>query len=159
MASVTDVARSAPADDVDRNLALLAYGLLFFAVFFAGLPALIAVAIAYAKRRKVAPFIAGHHRFQIFIFWVGFALTLLAALSAFAGIAWMMAQVVATAVHSRWNGWDTTTLPPIRVDTGTIAMFAAAGVLGVMTGLWLFVTSAYGFSRLASQRSIRQTAP
>ena len=67
--------------------------------------------------------------------------------------------MVATAVHSRWNGWDTTTLPPIRVDTGTIAMFAAAGVLGVMTGLWLFVTSAYGFSRLASQRSIRQTAP
>jgi hypothetical protein len=30
-------------------------------------------------------------------------------------------------------------------------------VLGVLTGLWLFVTSAYGFSRLASQRSIRQT--
>ena len=158
MAAVTDVASSTPPDDVDRNLALLAYGLLFFAVFFAGLPALIAVAIAYAKRREVAPFIAGHHRFQIFIFWVGFALTLLAALSAFAGIAWMLAQVVA-AVHSRWNGWPSAALPPLRVDTATVTMFAAAGVLGVMTGLWLFVTSAYGFSRLASQRSIRQTAP
>ena len=32
--------------DVDRNLALLGYGLLFFAIFFAGVPALIAVAIA-----------------------------------------------------------------------------------------------------------------
>lgn len=159
MAAVTDVARSAPADDVDRNLALLAYGLLFFAVFFAGLPALIAVAIAYAKRREVQPFIAGHHRFQIFIFWVGFALTLLAALSAFAGIAWMMGQVVVSAVHSRWNGWDSVVLPPIRVDAMTMAMFGAAGVLGIITGLWLFVTSAYGFSRLASQRSIRQTAP
>ena len=159
MAAVTDVASSTRPDDVDRNLALLAYGLLFFAVFFAGLPALIAVAIAYAKRREVAPFIAGHHRFQIFIFWVGFALTLLAALSAFAGIAWMMAQVVATAVHSRWNGWDNVALPQMRIDFMTMAMFGAAGILGVLTGLWLFVTSAYGFSRLASQRSIRQTAP
>jgi len=159
MATVTDVASSTPTDDVDRNLALLAYGLLFFAVFFAGLPALIAVAIAYAKRREAAPFIAGHHRFQIFIFWVGFALTLLAALSAFAGIAWMMAQVVATAVHSRWNGWDNVALPQMRIDFMTMAMFGAAGILGVLTGLWLFVTSAYGFSRLASQRSIRQTAP
>ena len=159
MAAVTDVASSTPPDDVDRNLALLAYGLLFFAVFFAGLPALIAVAIAYAKRRDVPPFIAGHHRFQIFIFWVGFALTLLAALSAFAGIAWMMAQVVATAVHSRWNGWDNVALPQMRIDYMTMAMFGAAGILGVLTGLWLFVTSAYGFSRLASQRSIRQTAP
>ena len=159
MAAVTDVASSTPPDDVDRNLALLAYGLLFFAVFFAGLPALIAVAIAYAKRREVAPFIAAHHRFQIFIFWVGFALTLLAALSAFAGIAWMMAQVVATAVHSRWNGWDNVALPQMRIDFMTMAMFGAAGILGVLTGLWLFVTSAYGFSRLASQRSIRQTAP
>ena len=158
MAAVTDVARSAPTDDVDRNLALLAYGLLFFAVFFAGLPALIAVAIAYAKRRDVQPFIAGHHRFQIFIFWVGFALTLLAALSAFAGMAWMMAQVVLAAVHSRWNGWDTVVLPQMRVDGLTFAMFGAAAVLGVITGLWLFVTSAYGFSRLASQRSVRQTA-
>jgi len=158
MAAVTEVARSTPAEDVDRNLALLAYGLLFFAVFFAGLPALIAVAIAYAKRRDVAPFIAGHHRFQIFIFWVGFALTLLAALSAFAGIAWMMAQVVLAALHSRWNGWNNAAPPPIRVDDGTVTMFAAAAILGVLTGLWLFVTSAYGFSRLASQRAIRQTA-
>jgi uncharacterized membrane protein len=158
MVAVTDVARSAPHDDVDRNLALLAYGLLFFAVFFAGLPALIAVAIAYAKRRDVQPFIAGHHRFQIFIFWVGFALTLLAALSAFTGMAWMMGQVVVAAIHSRWNGWDTTVLPQIRVDTMTMAMFGAAGVLGIITGLWLFATSAYGFSRLASQRSVRQTA-
>src|ERR1700761_3083235 len=119
MAAVTDVARSTPTDDVDRNLALLAYGLLFFAVFFAGLPALIAVAIACAKRREVQSFIAGHHRFQIFIFWVGFAMTLLAALSAFAGMAWMMGQVVLAAVHSRWNGWDSVVLPPIRVDAMT----------------------------------------
>jgi len=148
MATVTEVARSAPSPDIDRNLALLAYAFLFFAVFFAGLPALVAVAIAYAKRRDVGPFIAGHFRFQIFIFWVGFAMTLLAALSAFAGTAWMMAQVVATAVHGGWS----------MRDAPTMTLFGAAGVLGVLTGLWLFVTSAYGFSRLASQRAIRQTA-
>jgi hypothetical protein len=33
-------------DDLDRNLAFVAYGLLFFACFLAGAPALGAVAIA-----------------------------------------------------------------------------------------------------------------
>ena len=51
-------------------------------------------------------------------------------------------------------------LAPVELHVGRaffIFVSAAAG-LGVLTGLWLMVTSAYGFIRLASQRSIRQTA-
>ena len=55
MSLASDVVRSPESQDVDRNLALLAYGLLFFAIFFAGVPALVAVAIAYSRRREAAP--------------------------------------------------------------------------------------------------------
>ena len=41
MSAASDLAGNRPSDDADRNLALLAYGLLFVAIFFAGLPALI----------------------------------------------------------------------------------------------------------------------
>ena len=47
---MTAVQTTVAHDEVDRNLAFVTYGLLFFSVFFAGVPALIAVAIAYARR-------------------------------------------------------------------------------------------------------------
>lgn len=159
MAAATNLATSSGDDDVDRNLALLAYGLLFFAVFFAGVPSLVAVAIAYAKRRHTTPLIASHHRFQIFIFWVGFGLTVVAAALALASIGWMLAEVIVTAIHSRWEGWTTVAaLPPFRIGPTTVAFGSAALTFGLLAGLWLLVTSAYGFIRLASQHSIRQTA-
>ncbi len=158
MTTVSDLAKSTPKDDVDRNLALLAYGLLFFAVFAAGVPALIAVAIAYAKRRNVDDFIARHYRFQIFIFWVGLALTLLAALSALTVMGWMLAEVVITALHGGWSGWDTISLAPIRIDATTMVLFGITVALGALTGLWMLATSAYGFVRLASKREIHHTA-
>ena len=65
--------------DLDRNLGLLAYALLFFAIFLGGLPALIAVAIAYARRHSAPPWIASHHNFQIWVFWIGLGLGLLMA--------------------------------------------------------------------------------
>ena len=45
-------------DDLDRNLAFVAYGLLFFACFLAGAPALGAVAIAYARRHDASAMLA-----------------------------------------------------------------------------------------------------
>lgn len=62
-----------------RNLALVTYGLLFASIFFTGIPALIAVIIAYSQRDE-APQVAirSHHDFQIKIFWVAFALTMAA---------------------------------------------------------------------------------
>ena len=80
MSSVSDYAPASRSDEVDRNLALLAYGLLFVGVFCAGLSALAALAIAYARRRQAGALVASHHRFQIFIFWVGFVPALLSGL-------------------------------------------------------------------------------
>ena len=51
MSIASNYATTRESADVDRNLGLLAYGLLFFAIFFAGVPALIAVAIAYSRSR------------------------------------------------------------------------------------------------------------
>ena len=158
MTTASEIRRASQADDVDRNIALLAYGLLFFAIFFAGAPALIAVAIAYARRREVDPFVASHHRFQIFIFWIGFALTLLAALSGLAALLSIVGDLVHVAMQARWDGWNVIHMANLHLGRPFFAFVTAAAGLGVMTGLWLLVTSAYGFIRLASHHSIRQTA-
>jgi uncharacterized membrane protein len=146
MSIASNYAAGRESADVDRNLGLLAYGLLFFAIFFAGVPALIAVAIAYSRSRDTGCTVRSHHRFQIYIFWVGFALTALAALSGLAAVLSILLQVVSGALR------------PIQF-TGAVAAFSVATVaLGVLTGLWLLVTSSYGFIQLATHRPIRQTA-
>lgn len=153
----SDVATPSRSDDADRNLAMVGYGLLFFAIFFAGVPALIAAAIAYARRRNADAAVRSHFRFQIFIFWVGFALTLLAALSGLTGLLVLIGQVVRGAVDGKWDSIDTVIFSQVHVGA-VVACFATAGVLAVATGLWLLVTSTYGFVQLASRQSIRQTA-
>ena len=146
MTIASNYAAGRESADVDRNLGLLAYGLLFFAIFFAGVPALIAVAIAYSRNRDANCTVRSHHRFQIYIFWVGFALTALAALSGLAAILTILVKLVAGE------------LGPITF-TGAVAAFSVATVtLGVLTGLWLLITSSYGFIQLATHRPIRQTA-
>ncbi len=158
MTTASEIRRTSPTDDVDRNIALLAYGLLFFAIFFAGAPALIGVAIAYARRRDVDPFVASHHRFQIFIFWIGFALTLLAALSGLAALLSILGDLVKMVMKARWDGWDVIQTADLHVGRPFFAFITAAAGLGILTGLWLMVTAGYGFIRLASLHSIRQTA-
>jgi uncharacterized membrane protein len=156
MTPVSETARTS-GDDADRNLALLAYGLLFFAIFFAGAPALIAVAIAYTRKAKVPRLIRSHHRFQIFIFWTGLALTLLAALSGLAAVVTALVTIVGAAMHSGWNA-QAFIVHPMHLGKVMAVFTTAAVLLGIVTGLWLMASSAYGFIRLASHRSIRQTA-
>lgn len=144
-------------DEVDRNLALLGYGLLFFAVFFAGVPALVAVAIAYARQRNTDCAVRSHFRFQTFVFWVGFALTLLAALAALAALVLLAGEIVRGVVDGRWDRLDAVVFSQVHV-TAVMVLFGVAGGLAALTGVWLMVTSAYGFILLASRQSIRQTA-
>lgn len=158
MTTTSEIQQANPTDEVDRNIALLAYGLLFFAIFFAGAPALVAVAIAYARRRDVAAPVASHHRFQIFIFWIGFAMTLLAAFSGLAALLSIIGDLFQEVIHGGWTGWDAIEAADLHVGRAFVAFAAAAAVLGALTGVWLLVTSAYGFIRLASNHSIRQTA-
>ena len=144
MSSVSEYVPDSRSDEVDRNLALLAYGLLFVGVFCAGLSALVAVAIAYSRRKRAAPLVANHYRFQVFVFWVGFVPALLA------GICGMVAAILALI------GLLT---DPSRPPVGGILSFAGiALVLAIAAGAWLMVTSLFGFIRLASQQTIGQTA-
>ena len=157
MTSASEIGRASQSADVDRNIALLGYGLLFFAIFFAGAPALIAAAIAYTRRRDVDRTVASHHRFQLFIFWVGFAMTLLAALSGLAALLSIVGDLLGVVVHSHWTSWDTIQTTSLHVGRAFFIFAAAAGGLGVLTGLWLMATAGYGFIRLASSHAIPQT--
>jgi uncharacterized membrane protein len=157
MATASDIVTTHAEDEVDRNLALLSYGLLFFAIFFAGLPALVAVAIAYARKRNTECAVRSHYRFQVFIFWVAFALTLLAAFAALTGLAVLAGEIIRGVIDGRWDSLDTIAFKEVHV-AAVMVLFGIAGVLAVLTGVWLMVTSAYGFILLASRQSIRQTA-
>src|SRR5947207_8419202 len=111
---MTAVQTSAVAhDEVDRNLAFLTYGLLFFSIFFAGVPALIAVAIAYARRKDADPLVRGHHSFQIWIFWVGFLMALLAGAAGLTAITMMFAQALKLSALNNWHGWGAVRLSDV----------------------------------------------
>jgi uncharacterized membrane protein len=157
MATASDIVTANREDEVDRNLALLGYGLMFFAIFFAGVPALVAVAIAYARKRSTECAVKSHFRFQVFIFWVGFALTLLAALAGLSALVILAGEIIRGMIDGRWDRLDTIVLSQVHV-AAVMVLFGVAGVLAVLTGVWLMVTSAYGFILLASRQSIRQTA-
>src|SRR5829696_6439022 len=83
--------------DTTMNMAMLGYALLFASIFFAGLPALIAVVIAYAHRKEGSRALRNHFNAQIRIFWVGFALTLAAAACALAGLVAGLGEIIKVA--------------------------------------------------------------
>jgi uncharacterized membrane protein len=141
--------------ELDRNLAFLAYGFLFFAVFFAGAPALIAVAIAHSRRNSADPLIRRHHAYQIWVFWIGFGLALLAGGSALA----FLVTGVMELVNAGSGEIRTLEQMMARVsDSNAFFTFlTAAIVLTLLSGLWLSAASAYGFFRLASGKPIVQT--
>jgi uncharacterized membrane protein len=144
--------------DLDRNLGLLAYALLFFAIFLGGLPALIAVAIAYARRRAAPPWIASHHNFQIWVFWIGLGLGLLMAGAAMVALVSAFIKVIGAATHTgAFAGWDEVW---VRLSSSNVIAVSVVAffVMFVLTGLWLAGTSAYGFVRLASGLSMGQSA-
>jgi uncharacterized membrane protein len=149
-------ARASTSPEVDRNLAFLAYGLLFFAVFFAGAPALIAFAIAHARKDTATPLVARHHRYQIFVFWIGFGLALLASASGLAMLVVSAAKLIDVAAAN-------TTMVDLHQVFAQIGesrapiFFVSALVLTLTTALWLVGASAYGFFRLASGKAIVQT--
>lgn len=147
------------ASDLDRNLALLAYALLFFAIFLGGLPALVAVAIAYARRQNSPPWIASHHSFQIWAFWISLALGLLmagCAMVAFVSAFTKVIEAVTHHGHGAVMGWDELWL---RLSSSNLIAASVVGffVMFVLTGLWLAGTSAYGFVRLASGLAMGQS--
>ena len=144
-----------------RNLALVNYGLLFASIFFAGVPALIAVIIAYSQRDEAPPALRSHHDFQIRIFWVAFALTMAAGAC---GLGALISGVGELLEFTRANGWqDFNTvnidLSRLQFDGRIVALLVSAVVLSLLAGLWLIAAPAIGFIRLVSARGIGLTSP
>ena len=153
---MTAIDQAGAVPEVDRNLAFLTYALLFFSIFFAGVPALIAVAIAYARRKDADPFVRGHHSFQIWIFWVGFTLALFAGAAGLSAVMLAAGEAIRQASAENWQGWRALRVADI-VGPLTLTFGALFVVLGVCAAVWLATTSLYGFVRLASLRPMRQT--
>ena len=103
MGSMLEDAGRARQGETARNLALVNYGLLFAAIFFAGVPALIAVIIAYVQRDEAPARIRSHHDYQIRIFWVAFALTLAAGVAFLTALVSGLSELIA---YTRMNGWE-----------------------------------------------------
>jgi uncharacterized membrane protein len=153
---MTYEASAGRGSETARNIALVNYGLLFAAVFFAGVPALIAVIIAYAQRDEATPTLRSHHNFQIRIFWVAFALTLAAGICFLAAI---VNGVGALLEFTRVNGWDSfdsiqIDLSRLSIDGTIVGLVVASIVLTFLGAVWLIAAPAFGFIRLASERAI-----
>lgn len=146
--------------DTDRNLAMVIYGLMVAAIFFAGVPALIGVIIAYAQRDNVSPALAQHHRFQIRIFWAAFILSLIAGVCALTAAVLSVGDIIA---FSQAGGWDKlfageATVADMRIDTVAFVLIGVAILLSILTGLWLIAAPAVGFIRLANISKAGQQA-
>jgi uncharacterized membrane protein len=139
-----------------ENLAMIAYGLLFASIFFAGAPALIAVVIAYSQRREATARIRSHFDFQIRVFWAAFVLTLVAASCGLAGVIGGLGEMINAASITRIERIDSISidLSHITIDGRVIALIVAAFVLGFLSSVWLLGASAVGFIRLASERGM-----
>ena len=146
-------------NDVERNLALLAYGLMFFAIFLSGLPALIAVIIAYSRRKDktASPLVLTHYGFMVWVFWIGCGLALLTAA---AGIATIFASLIQLFGHANLPALNSWTEFQTRIaGSSSVALFLiSTAVLFALTGLWLAGSSAYGFIRLASGLPMSETS-
>ena len=143
-----------------RNLAYINYGLLFASVFFAGVPALIAAIIAYSQADEAPPAIRSHHRFQIKIFWIAFALALAAGISFLGVVINVTGELFQFSRIAGWAHGDNVNidLSRVTVDRTLIALLISTAVFSALGGIWLVLAPAAGFIRLASERGMGHSA-
>jgi len=157
---MTETSAGAGRGDVDSNLALLNYGLLFVSIIFAGMPGLVAVVIAYSQRDVANLAIRSHYNFQIRIFWVALILTVIAALAALGAMAVGLGQLIDTGFHGDWDAWDSIAFDgsDVRVDPAVIALLGVTALASLAAAVWLLVAPLVGFIRLATQRAMGDRA-
>ena len=149
--------------EAERNLALLAYGLLGVSVFFAGITALVAVIIAYTLHDAANETLSGHFRFQIRIFWVGVVcilLTIVAGIVATFGAVGNLLHAAPPADLVRtidlWG--HVIDLSRLRITPLVVIAATVAGGAAIFGALWMILASTIGFIRLASARHMGETA-
>ena len=157
---MTEVSVSPARGETDRNLALLGYCLLLGSILFAGLPGLAAVVLAYVQRDVAPPAIRSHFNYQIRIFWVALALTVIAALSALGAVAVGVGQIVDVGMHGQWDAWDGVAFDgsDIRIDPAIVVLLGVAAGAVVAATLWTILAPIVGLIRLASQRGMGERA-
>lgn len=130
--------------DTERVMGLIGYGLLFSAIFFAGVPAIVAVIMAYTQRGAASPVLRDHYRFQIQIFWIGMLLGLIAGICGL----WAVIDVFTDAGGRQMH--ENVDVSDLDFSAKVIGLFIAAGVgLALMT-LWSLAAPAVGFLRLVT---------
>lgn len=147
--------------EAERNLALLAYGLLGVSVFFAGTTALVAVIIACWLHDAATEELSRHFRFQTRIFWVGVFFVAAFVVTGVSGGLLFLRDVMAN--HGRWQGVDLgrelfEQVNELRYNRLALGLLAASALSAVLGMLWIVVAPAIGFIRLASSKHIGQTA-
>lgn len=156
--------------EAERNLALLAYGLLGVSMFFAGVTALFAVIIAYVLHDAATEELSRHFRAQIRTFWVALVLLIICVL---AGTACVLMLIRSTLHHdasslaapgSDWLSIMATRygialeMPASTRRPAVQILLVASGLAGVAAVLWSMVAPAIGFIRLATSKHLGQTA-
>ena len=149
--------------EAERNLALLAYGLLGVSVFFAGITALMAVIIAYTLHDAANETLSAHFRLQIRIFWVGvgcLALAVVAGVVAAVGsLGAMLHQAPPADMVRTFDLWGRTIdLSGLRITPLVIVAAGVAVSAALLGALWTVIAPTIGFIRLASTRHMRETA-
>ena len=144
------------ARETSRNLALLNYALLFAAFFFAGVPALVAVVIAYAQRDSAPEPDRSHFTFQIRAFWGAFILALVAGVAGLAAVIHILVSLYDLASTLGWDGFDgmEVVIGQVAIAATLLALVVGAVLLTFLSGLWLIAASILGAIRLASDQGI-----
>ncbi|HYE46435.1 MAG TPA: hypothetical protein VEA44_11760 [Caulobacter sp.] len=139
--------------DNERLLGLINYGLLFSSIFFAGVPALVAVILAYIQRPTVGPVMREHYRFQIWIFWIGVLLGAVGGVS----LTWAILDVIAQGAggHLGPEGWVLADfdVSDVHATGRMIALFVISGLALTAMFVWMLAMPVVGFVRLLSGRA------
>ena len=139
-----------------RALALLNYGLLFFSIFFAGVPAVIAVALAYSQKSKAPLEMRPHYRFQIGLFWGAFFIALLAGILGLSGLVLALGELLVAGGQSAVSGFH---FWKFSFHGSDMILMIGGALLTALDAALLMACSAFGFVRLASNRALGKSAP
>lgn len=160
---MTDQAFARRDSETAHNLAMVNYGLLFASIFFAGLPGLVAVVIAYSQRDDTPSAVRSHMNFQIRIFWVAFGLSLAAGVCVLAAAIIILRDLVNVTAIDRLEaflgaGALTVDLSRLSIDGAVVGLLVGFVLFSILAATWLVAAPAFGFIRLASQRAIGHSA-
>lgn len=145
----TDLPRNSSAQDSERLMVLLAYGLFLIAPPMGGLTALIAVIIAHVRRRHAeGTWLESHYRNQIRVFWtmMAYALAMLALLTMGAG--YSMAALF-WPFSPGWPFW-----PGAMVGMGWAMLMPLIGLLSLILVIWYYWRLLSGFIRALDDKAM-----